>query len=575
MKKTLFIFSFLLSLNSSFSQTNFIYNGGFEDKGTGKNYPTPVPPGDYSYAQSDNLDHWESRTSNKTANIQYEYLHSPDWLHTDGSGTQSNYGHPPAKYGKGLLGITNYELIQQKFKNNEMIGGRAYEVSLDIRIAGGGLLPFANSSVRIFLAKNKLHYKNEPTILPLSQDWEDACTHDYTKYKESSQNYKEIARFDLNPSDFNTNSGWKYFSKGFEAPLDIGAWDYIVIDLIKNDYPSGHEDGNKDDCQDAYVFIDGVSLVSASFCNLVCAPELGEITHGGFFNAVQPTEHESHILVANAVGIDFVVFSSEQQVLYSQFEFDPNGLKDPGFDDYIFHWDGTLANGTFLPEDVYVYKLTMWNCNDVVEHISSYTYIQGDLIDNPTPPPIKNYILNDCCPNELYIQNKTYTEDETEYSNIFIKAGSNVTSGTNGPVIVSAGQTVKYISSEIDLLPGFSVEAGAEFTAIATDICSYSTRGRFAERKTYTDPDISLFNKHRSKLLFYPNPSANGIFQYKLSDIEELQSIEIFSMAGQRLGEIPLKLEGVIDLSAYPTGMYLIKLSYRNEKTSFTKLIKG
>ena len=78
----------------------------------------------------------------------------------------------------------------------------------------------------------------------------------------------------------------------------------------------------------------------------------------------------------------------------------------------------------------------------------------------------------------------------------------------------------------------------------------------------------------------YLKKNAHNIFakygtQATLSDIDELRSIEVFSIAGKNLGEIPLKLEGAIDLSAYPTGMYLIKLSYRNEKTAFTKLIKG
>lgn len=575
MKKCLLIITVLSIVTISYSQTNYIHNGGFEVKRSGKGYPTPPSGSDYSYAQSDNLAHWESRTSNKTSNIEYEYLHSPDWVHADGSGIQSTQGHPPAKYGKGLLGMSNYELIQQKFKNNEMVGGRAYEFSLYIRIAGVGLFSFANSSLRIYLAKDKLHYKNEPAIFPLDQNWNYACTHDYTKYKESAQNYTEIARFDLNPADFNTPSGWKHFSKGFEAPLDINAWDYFVIDVIKDDYPNGHEDGNPNDCQDAYVFIDEVSLVSASFCNALCSPNLEEIYHGGYFNAVQATEHPSHIIVGNATGIDFIVFSSEQQVLYSQFEFDPNGLKDPGYNDYIFHWDGTLANGTYLPEDVYVYKLTMWNCNQQITHVSSYTYIQGDIINNPTPPPIKNYTLEDCCPDELYIQNKTYTDDETEYSNIFIKAGSNVTSGTTGPVVVTAGQTVKYISSDIELLPGFSVEARAEFTAIASDVCAYTSHGRYAERRTYDDPDISLFNKHKLVNVFYPNPSSDGIFQYKISDIDNIYDLEVFSITGQNLTQMEIKPEGFIDLSNFISGIYIVKIRYKSGKITFTKLIKG
>ena len=69
-------------------------------------------------------------------------------------------------------------------------------------------------------------------------------------------------------------------------------------------------------------------------------------------------------------------------------------------------------------------------------------------------------------PPDVYIQNETITGTKT-YTGRIIKIGANVTdSKPQGPVVIKAGARVNLQGGDVQILPGTTVELGAEVNII-------------------------------------------------------------------------------------------------------------
>ncbi|MGQ0829655.1 MAG: T9SS type A sorting domain-containing protein [Bacteroidota bacterium] len=536
------------------SAGNLLFNGGFETA-DGQGYPNGL-------AQVNNLESWESRVKTVQTAGGLRRFHSPDWVY---NGQHSEYSPAPTPVsGSGVVGMLNYELIQQNFRNEEMKAGELYVVSMYIYLYSstqGGTID--NSSLKCYLAKQGVHYKSEDNITQQQE-----CSQQYVDYQTINNQLLEIGSWNLNLSNYPNTNGWTKISAVFRAPSNTFNWDYFMIDLRQNNYTSS---GSFDHCYDGYVFIDEVSLEEVDQCGKTCSPGLGAIQYSTMPNAIVANNAPGFtMLIKDAMGINFTVFNRWGEEIYNQNAYDPNGLKDTGYPDYYFSWTGQKPDGSLFPQDVYTYTLRLWNCSYDQTYTSSLTYLIGN--GSATQGyDLHNTQLADCCIDYLEIQNKQYFSGVTiEKADNYIIAGTYINSTPNGPVICRSGSDVKYVSELIILHPGFSVESGGKFIAIATGICSdqlVRSRDVNRDRPDFEALKIStLDNIAGTAYNISPNPSNDGVFTF-VSNVEYnyIETIELYDVFGKLIkNNNNINSSLIIDLNNYSKGMYFLKIKFKN-----------
>lgn len=563
MKNLLWFLVLILNITTKSQNSNYIFNYDFETLKNGSSWPTGV-------GQADNMSSWETRTQQ----LGTLYMHSPDWINSNGSGNQTSWPRPlNAHTGNGMIGMTNYELIQQLFNNgNNMDGSTFHTISMWVYMPSTSS---KNCRLKIMFAKNRLKYKNE-NLITGNQNSNDHCNQDYIDYHNSLSSYTTIHEFDFNNINI-TYDTWQKVSFTFKTPPSnvLNDYDFFAMELRKNGYNPGSVSGN---CEDSYIFIDDISLVKSDFCNAACAPNLGNITYGNIPN-VMFSNYAWGFTVVNAIGIDFTLYDRWGQVILdTESAFDPNGLIDAGYPNYAFGW-----NSPGLPEDTYIYTLKMWNCHQTINKAGQI------LIINQGSPSslgynIQNFELNDCCPNDRYIQNTTYIGDYIHTAKNNIWAGHHVTNSQPfGLVIVNSGVDVKYVAKNISIQSGFVVQPGAKFKAIPTEDCVYQPvfrlkpRERFPIEENITSSE--MFNKKNNTVfndntvVVYPNPS-NGVFNI-LPLKEEILSIDVYNNTGSIIYTCNKSNNtSLINLTNEADGTYFYKIIFNNGETSKGKVIK-
>ncbi len=220
-----------------------------------------------------------------------------------------------------------------------------------------------------------------------------------------------------------------------------------------------------------YIYVDDVSVNALPLCYHICIPQLSSITYSTIPNAmIGNTNKTFRVLIENAMGIEFIMFDTWGGEFYHYNSFDPNGLKNPGYSDFLLEWNGNNDQGNNVPQDVYVIYLRMWNCNEqiIINNLSLTVFPPSEPAF--VIPEIHNNVLADCCEDFKYYQNIEFTGTFRKDVNDFIMAGENVTSGPTGPVIVKSGANVKFVAgNQIIIEPGFSVELGANFEGIIAE----------------------------------------------------------------------------------------------------------
>lgn len=519
---------------------NLIFNSSFENE-DGSGYPT-------GEGEVDSLHSWESKI--------HGTVHSPDWIYNN-LGTAFSPAPTPAS-GKGIVGMAPYELIQQNFRNEDMKNNTYYILSMYIYLytsTPGGTT--TNSSLHCYLAGSDLDYLNN-----------NQCTPGYVTHTPNVK--QQIASFDINTTNYPNTNGWTRISKVFRSPPNNSFWDYFVIDLRENNYTN---DGLSTSCEDGYIFIDDVSIEEVDQCGRVCSPTLGAIQYSTMPNAMFANGGGFTMLIKNAIGIDFTVFDEWGGEMYNQKAYDPNGLIDTGYPDYYFSWTGQKPDGSLFPQDLYVYQLRLWNCEYDQTYTSTLMYltssgyaIQGWDIQIET--------LNDCCPQYLEVQDKEYFSGlSVEKADVSITAGENFTTAYPvGPVICRNGSDVKYVSAEINILPGFSVESGASYHAILTTHCSDGyVRSGGRNRSDLQTVQVAALSE--TAFIVQPNPSSNGLFNIKSNvSSEGILSIDLYNSMGQLIKKIDSGFESMeLDLGSYNTGIYFLRITLKNTNVPLFK----
>lgn len=392
---------------------------------------------------------------------------------------------------------------------------------------------------------------------------------------------------------------YQYISK----PFLITEGDYEWI-AIKGDNHEGALNNVE------YMYVDDVQVVSTELCDHICLPDLPDITYGSLQNTmIGNTLFRFNLLIKDAMGVEFIVFSTEGQEMYNYDCFDPNGLKNDGYDDFLLEWNGNDNWGDNMPEDAYTYYIRMWNCHDEV------IFDQKSITVSPPEeaafvvPEFHNNELENCCEENKYFQNIQIAGIERTDVNDFITAGENVTSGTPGPVIIKNGANVIWrAGNEINVEPGFEVEPGAYFDGgIAS--CGATIALRKAEpvsRLTAENQSNSIAHEAKDNsigneeniekteerdflpdqrylstdITINPNPSISGVFIVSGLKVfpESFEAkyrswITVYNV----LGEVVYKSSNLtspysIDISLKPKGIYFVKIQ-NDEEITVQKII--
>lgn len=195
---------------------------------------------------------------------------------------------------------------------------------------------------------------------------------------------------------------------------------------------------------------------------------------------------------------------------------------------------------------------------------------------------ISNTISENCCASDI-----TFTSTETS-SEMTYNASNSIITNTN--YIVNSGSTINLKSGGIIVLGANShIKNGASFLAILED-CEgnelvnksitnnqsyksqyYSTIQRGEANKT----EIKNENSLEKTISIYPNPSSSlvTITSTKI----KFKSIIIASIEGRKVYSEQLKetMSHQIDISSFPTGIYIISTQDNDGQTFTEKLIKN
>lgn len=539
MKKYIIFFGIWVVSCSLFSN-NLIPNPSFEAGQAG--YPN-------SQGQVDRSDEWKN-------------FKTSDWYSTSlFNGTYETGGASfpmQAHTGTHYLGFGSCEGAQVKLTNT-VEPGQFVQVSF-------WWSPFQeqDTEINIYLLKNKA---NSLTALSDCQN------------PNISFEYNEVIEVNAGGADAIHIPGQWYHYVSEEFLLVDDTYDWIAV---KGKNVSGVFGDPK------YIYVDDFTLTATHFCDHPCIEDLGFIETSGLPSAMY-TSNPDIFGVVNATNIEFQVFNQWGNLVYDYDSFDPHGLVnttvvDPvtgdSFSYFALRWQATDNAGNYLIlNDTYVYTISVWNCEERFDFSGRSITIFPDGPASPQLfPEVHNREAPECCIEDWFYQNISLTGIEIREVAIFIEAGKNVTSGTQGPVIVENGASVLFdAGEEVRLKPGFWAKTGASFTARTLYYCDINClpcrthfTGRIANAmdlasqypEITTDDFGELADVH---IDIYPNPNS-GRFTLSLNGSSSSTiSYTITDAAGKQIqARTGIQVSGytqLIDISSHPKGMYWLKVT--------------
>ena len=225
---------------------------------------------------------------------------------------------------------------------------------------------------------------------------------------------------------------------------------------------------------------------------------------------------------------------------------------------------------------------------------ANHIHIKNGVTNGVTTEMV-DWLIGQIDPDNLYLQNTVYSSKPVQYeAKESIFAGSNVTGGTQGDVVIKDNSNITLAAGEsIVLGPGFSVEAGSTFHAYIKDFyCAQPNQmnmvspswqnndavtNRNANNELQVDPpsfDTKILKTNEIRIS--PNPSL-GEFEIS-NNGTSLQDarILIYDLMGNTIcndytftGETKK-----ISLNKQPAGIYLLKVSDKNGQVIVEKIIK-
>ncbi len=325
-----------------------------------------------------------------------------------------------------------------------------------------------------------------------------------------------------------------------------------------------------------YIYVDDITVTSTPECSHICSNKLGPVGFQQIMNQpnvlanamIGNSGQNWFMLVENATKIDFEVFSNASGKFFEYHAYDPNGLKDPGFPDYAFEWNGENDNGNAVPQGIYSFNINIENCTSQIQHIAQPLFIIPANNGNPIPnPPTQNNIIENCCKPFAIFNNivspPIFREDVDDF--IIVGAGA--------PTIIPPTASVK-------LYAGNSIKFGVGFLALGNLEAKIVPCGTFGYKSSLRDRELisqsqmdSLFkeeltqvkNNNGGLVFLYPNPN-NGQFNVELENNDGDALIEVYDLMGKKVfSEHNTTGQLVVNIEDQPKGIYLVKITIDDE----------
>lgn len=384
----------------------------------------------------------------------------------------------------------------------------------------------------------------------------------------------------------NSTSTWQRVSIVFQLPLGINNADinsqlnHLIIKAKRTKL--------------RYIYIDNVELLEFNPCESICRPKNfnksisllnlvpNSATSTGFFhkpvnnsailaNFDPGAREDFKLLMTNAMYYKVEIFDSWGGLQYVYESHDNNMLKDLNNpfkpDTTVFRWWGTSQSGVPLSNagDVndYIIKIRARNCFHDINVGTSLAFMHLTNTENFTSirPPNFDWKLDNCCPDNLVVDNHIYDTDVREVRDNYIHAAlnGNVSVIDNTRVVYSAGK-------EVVIGAGFKVEQGSKLE-IKIQPCELNPRNGW-KINPVTTRDFDFFHREEILLenieddlkidtyLIYPNPSSD----YLHIVVPTSDSKYAFYDFTGRLLQFDYLSEGTnkIDISRFRKGTYII-----------------
>lgn len=143
--------------------------------------------------------------------------------------------------------------------------------------------------------------------------------------------------------------------------------------------------------------------------------------------------------------------------------------------------------------------------------------------------------------------------------------------------------SVNTINDTIKIAPGDSTNLDVHFynegrvgegyvEVIAFDVADSANtvvNAKFYAKAENEDVDVSISRVEKNSFDIYPNPASDAINIKGLENISSNAIIEIYSIIGVKVAEVEYSRNS-IDVSAFQSGVYLLKVSDKNKSYSQT-----
>lgn len=120
-------------------------------------------------------------------------------------------------------------------------------------------------------------------------------------------------------------------------------------------------------------------------------------------------------------------------------------------------------------------------------------------------------------------------------------------------------------------------QAGNKITRILCINCLAKSAKEIVEREAITENDLEKFFPE-DVVSYYPNPVREELYlQWELAHDNYVTAVHVYSMTGQVLRTFQINTTAnnlSIPFQQYPTGVYLVLLSYKNGGEKSIKIIK-
>ncbi len=524
MKLKYYIYFFLIfKVQFGFSQY-ITHNASFEDNSFPSSPTATQIDKSFEYVsvwvgdQSNYQTCHEDESNDEYNNI---YLHSPDWFHSlnrpireliwNGATWQWETIIPIS--GGSFVGMGACELIQQRFFSQDRpLNTGEYTLSFYFRIATGSDLGFGWSNVysndfaniNILLSNKSIEYQNSSCSYWCSScicsKFEDYCI------KKNKLN-QDIIVADQIPVSLNSFPTGTWHKVSTTLNINNNNFEYLVLELQR---PSSWISGSN--CG-VYILIDDVIFVCSNGCSSTAGAEYITI------NQLHTNDNPFTIFgLKNKTDLHLKIYGIPGNEVVTEYNI-PNPQN-------IISWNGKhYLYGTELAPAYYYYEATITNdCGtkiyDGLISKTNHTYDPtNDVGPNFNYNPVSKPPLPECCQEYIVLHNQYLVQDKTigapdpllYKADIGISAGPAVIIEEDNTVIFEAGQA-------IDLLPGFTVEQGAQFTATITPCEGFSNKSIMSENNfsfsNENDPEYRNLTESDSHKIenfqIHPNPFSDS-----------------------------------------------------------------